>query len=324
MIRATPALVTFLCLTIAAPRAGGYATCGFHDRAITMTAIHWNSEFWVDMLVNEAAKWNSVHRVLNISRTRSNTVPLGQDGRSVISWIAEADLIRAYNLAWSDAVGWTIIWYEGDCGRIIEADQFYNPAISLFAPQAQTPYKLGFQEISLHELGHVLTHDHEDRSLAVMTGPASVSDVLYTSDKVGWLRSAMFRFSVTDRHDMGVFPLRNKGTNKTFSILSPKIVQPGSGFTINNFTVQNLSSGFVETNPKFQVVLENTGTGAVIDVGSFFWSLFCAYCSWDGKLTFQVPRGTPVATYRVVAIFQGTDSDSSNNRAVFGTLRVAI
>lgn len=311
-----------LLLGLSASRTYAYSYCGYHDRDFSMTAHHWNSEFWVDMLVDEANKWNRVHPVLNIGRTRSSTVPLGKDGRNVIGWINEADLSRVYNLSWSGVVGWAISWKSGNCGRVTEADLFFNPGINLFTPQTQVPYSLGYQEIALHELGHVLTQDHENRLLSVMTSGQAVSNVLYSSDKVGWLRSADSNFNVTDRPDMGVFPLSNAGSDKNYSNLLPTSVSAGQNVTINNLSVENLSSGLVTENPQFKIFLENTATGTSTEIGSFSWGSFCAYCQWSGNLTSQVPFGTRSGTYRVVAAYQAWDSDSSNNRAVFGSIVV--
>jgi len=309
-------------LVLWVPSTTAYNYCGFHDRGFSMTAYHFNSEFWVDMLVTEANKWNQVHSVLSIGRTRSSTVPVTRDGNNVISWIAEADLNRFYNLSWSGVVAWTISWKDGSCGRVVEADMFFNPALSLFTPQTQVPYNLGYQETALHELGHVLTLGHEDGSLSVMTSNAAVSNVLYHNDKVGWLRSAAFRFGVTDRRDMGVFPLRNAPGSKVYSTLSPATVARGSSVTIRDFNVENLSSALVFSGPSFRVVLENTATGAATDIGTFSWGDFCAFCEWSGNLTYTVPAGVSPAQYRVAAIFQGSDSDATNNRAVFGIIRV--
>lgn len=274
------------------------------------------------MLVDEANKWNDVHSVLNIGRTPNNQIPLGNDGNNVISWIDEDVLKSAYGLNWEGTVGWTIKWLSGNCTRIIEADVFFNPNISLFTPQNRVEYDLGYQEIALHELGHVITQDHENTSMAVMTSGDPVSDVLYTSDKVGWLRSAAYRFSVTDRSDMGVFPLRGAGESMKYGILSPSTVAKGENVQIQNMTVQNLSSALPFDSPSFKVVLESISTGSPTPIGEFFWEDFCAYCTWSGDLTFQVPGGIPVGRYRVVAVFQESDSDGTNNRAVFGTIQV--
>lgn len=317
------ALLVILFVGVPASYVGAYVYCGFHDRTFAMTAYHWNSEFWVNMLGSEANKWNNVHAVLNIGRVRRSTVPVGNDGNSVISWISESDLNRFYGLSWSSAVAWTISWYSGAaCTRITEADIFFDPSISLFTAQTQVPYNLGYQEIALHELGHVLTQDHENRTAAVMTSGNAVSNVLYTSDKVGWLRSADFSFSVTDRRDMGVFPLRNSGASKIYSTLLPTTVSVGNNVTIRDFTVQNLSSSLTVTNPSFRVLLEHTATGAATDIGWFSWGSFCAYCEWAGNLNYRVPSSTAAGLYRVVAVYQGMDSDGTNNRAVFGTIRV--
>jgi hypothetical protein len=121
-----------------------------------------------------------INSVIQLSRERRSTIPVGRDGRNVIGWLGEADLMSNYNLSWSNGgtVGWTIIWLSSGCGRVEEADMFFWPGISLFTPQREVPYNLGYQEIALHELGHVVTQDHQDTTLAVMTAGASVSDVL--------------------------------------------------------------------------------------------------------------------------------------------------
>jgi hypothetical protein len=46
--------------------AKAFVVCGFHERPLIMRAFHWNSEFWVDMVANEAGKWNAVHPVVCI------------------------------------------------------------------------------------------------------------------------------------------------------------------------------------------------------------------------------------------------------------------
>ena len=323
ILKSLLALILCLILVLFVQVTSAYNYCGFHDRGFNMTAYHFNSEFWVDMLVTEAGKWNAVHPVLNIGRTRSSTVPVTRDGNNVISWISEADLNRFYNLSWSGVVAWTISWKDGNCGRVVEADMFFDPALSLFTPQTQVPYNLGFQETALHELGHVLTLGHEDGSLSVMTSNNAVSDVLYHNDKVGWLRSASFRFGTTDRRDMGVFPLQNAPGSKIYSTLAPATMAHGRSVTIQNLNVENLSSGLAFSRPSYRVVLENTATGTPTDIGTFSWSGdFCAFCEWGGNLTYTVPNGIAPGRYRVVAIFQGADSDSTNDRAVFGTIQV--
>ena len=50
---------------------------------------------------------------------------------------------------------------ERDCGRVLETDVIFNPAITQFTPQTEVPYALGFHEVALHELGHVVTLGHE-------------------------------------------------------------------------------------------------------------------------------------------------------------------
>lgn len=326
--------VTFF-ISQSSARVESYQLCGYHANNIVMTAYYTDSAFWVDLLVTEAQKWNKVHPILNISRSQTsyNSIPLGDDdGKNVVAFINESDLKRVYNTDWRGKVGVAINRYFADtrCARIIEADVFFNPSISNFVPQTKVPYQLGFQEIALHELGHMLTLEHEERTLSVMTGTdtsISVSNVLYASDKVGWLRSADRSFNITDRRDMGVFPLRNKrgllgsGSN-IYSTLSPKKVEQGSEVTIKDFTVENLSSALDVVKPKFKIVLENTKTNATTKVESFSWEIFEGYSLWSGDLPFEVPYDTTPGTYRVVAVYEGADSDSSNDRAMFGSIEV--
>jgi hypothetical protein len=247
--------------------AHAYVICGFHDRPFLMRAIHWNSEFWVDMVANEAGKWNGVHPIVSIYRERRQTVPTGRDDQNIISWLSDSAMQSAYGSGWGTAVGRTIIWREVQCGRVLEADMMFNPSVTLFTAQQQVPYSLGFQEIVLHELGHALTLDHEEGSPAVMTNGAAVSDVLYATDKVGWFRSAQFRFSPHDKSDMGIFPLRSMGGPKRYATISPSTVAAGATFTVRDITVENLSSGIPFTNPQFRAFLVPTAGRSHHDPG---------------------------------------------------------
>lgn len=304
--------------------ASAYVYCGFHDRRYEMRPYYFNSEFWVDILAAEADKWNAVHSVLSLNRTRSRTIPAGKDGQNVIGWIAEADLIRVYNLSWTGLLGVTAIWTDGACGRFVESDMFFNPALTLFTPQTQVPFALGYQEVALHELGHAVTLDHEDRSLAVMTENAAVSDVLHHNDKVGWIRSAAQQFNPlpTPREDMGIFPLRNARDGKVYTTISPTTVARGAPVTIRDFSVENLSSVFPFASPAYFITLEQTSSGASTQIGSFFWRSFAAFSGWSGNLTYTVPAGLAPGQYRVVGVFRDQDSDKTNDRAVFGTIQV--
>jgi hypothetical protein len=319
-------LATFFCLIslMSVSQVSAYVYCGFHDRRYEMRAYYFNSEFWVDMVVAEANKWNRVHPVLSINRTRSNTIPVGRDGQSVIGWINEADLNRFYNLSWSDSLGWTIVTLDGKCGRLVESDMFFNPGITLFTPQVNVPYDLGYQEVALHELGHAVTLDHEDRSLSVMTEFTAVSNVLHHNDKVGWNRSASQKFNPLPNpiEDMGIFPLRGAGSAKFFTTLSPTTVSRGSAVTIRDFSVENLSNVFPFENPVYRIVLEDVSSGAATEIGTFFWDRFGPFSSWSGNLTYTLPLSLTPSRYRVLGVFQGKDSDTTNDRAVFGTIQV--
>jgi hypothetical protein len=302
--------------------AHAYVICGFHDRPFLMRAIHWNSEFWVDMVANEAGKWNGVHPIVSISRERRQTVPTGRDNQNIISWLSDAAMQSAYGSGWGTAVGRTIIWREAECGRVLEADMMFNPSITLFTAQQQVPYSLGFQEIVLHELGHALTLGHEERSPALMTSAGAVSDVLYSTDKVGWFRSAQFRFTPQDKSDMGIFPLRSVGGTERYATITPTTVAAGATFSVRDITVENLSSGIPFANPQFRAFLVPTAGGLITTLGTFSWGSFCAYCTWSGDLTLTLPAGLASTQYRLWIEFSGSDSDLSNNVAPIGLITV--
>ena len=303
----------------------GYVYCGAHDRRYEMRAYYWNSSFWVDMLQQEASKWNAVHSVLSINREKASSFPAKSgDGQSVISWLSDDALKRAYNRPWGLAMGITFARKEKGCGRILETDVIFNPAQTLFTPQTEVPYSQGYQEAVLHELGHVLSLQHEERGLALMAAAPAVSDVLHHNEKVGWIRSAAQRFNPlpTPRQDMGVFPLRKGDGSEVYAAIEPQTVSPGDTVTISDLSVENLSSLFPEQNVRFNVVLENTSTGAVTEIGWFSWPSFGPFSSWHGNLTYRIPSNIGMAEYRVAAIYAGQDSDRSNDRAVFGKVVV--
>jgi hypothetical protein len=302
--------------------AKAFVVCGFHERPLIMRAFHWNSEFWVDMVANEAGKWNAVHPVVSIDRERRSTVPAGRDNRNVIGWLSDASMQSAYGSGWGTNVGLTLIWQDGECGRIVEVDMMFNPSITLFSPQRQVPYSLGFQEIALHELGHALTLDHWESTLAVMTDGAAASNVLYNEDKVGWFRSAQFRFSPQDKSDMGIFPLRAAAGGKRYATINPSTVAAGSTFTVRDITVENLSSGISFPNPQFRAFVVPTSGAFITTLGTFTWASFCAFCHWGGDLTIAVPAGLPPGQYRLWIELSGSDSDLSNNVAQIGLITV--
>lgn len=313
------------------PSVLSYTYCGAHDRQFEMRVYYFHSEFWVDILQAEALKWNHVHSVLSLNRERRATFPAAlKDGQNVVGWMGEADLMRVYNTSWQNslgtAYGWTFARVEKNCGRMLEADLIFNPAITQFSPQTETPYLLGFQEVALHELGHVLTLGHEERGLSLMSAKPHISDVLHHNEKVGWYRSARQRFNPLPApiHDMGVFPLRKGDDSEIFANVSPGVVSPGESVTIEDFSVENLSSEFPVTQPgpRFRVLLENVSSGASTEIGWFAWDRFEPFSSWSGSLTYTVPASMPRATYRVVAVFDGKDVDETNDRAVFGNLDV--
>jgi len=305
--------------------ASAYVYCGFLDHQFIFNAYYFHSQFWVDMVIAESQKWNRIYPALRIDRFESNSVPGGRDGINIIAWISEADFNATYNSTWTKGdVGLTVTWYDRACNRVIEQDMLFNPAISNFTPQTKVPYQLGFQEIALHELGHAVTLDHEDRSLSVMTAAGSVSNVLHHNDKVGWNRSAGQKFNPLPAriNDMGIFPLQNTPGAKIYSTLSSKFVIHGTHLTIRNLTVENLSPIFPFANAQYRFVLESQSTGKVFEMGTLTWASFNRFSDWSGNLTFIVPPRTPTGKYRVAAIFNGKDDDSSNDRADFGTITV--
>jgi len=321
----TGALSLVLAVGLAAAPAFAYTMCGRHDGSHPLSVYYSQGDFWVDLLQEQAEAWNRVHEVLDLRRVDDDSVPLGRDDLSVVTWLSESDLRRHYNLDWSSAVAWTVTWLEthGGCeARVLETDVLFNPTIDVFAPQEEPPYDLGFQEIALHELGHVLGHEHEDAQLAVMTSNDAVSARLYGSDKVGWLSSAAVLLPVRDEPDMGVYPLRQRGAGRSFSRVEPSRAAPGGVLTVGQLTVQNLSAGEAFDDAAFRVLLRSeTGSGER-QIGRISWTAFPPYQEWSGSLGFDLPEDVPTGRYRVVIELDGQDVDDSNNLAILGEVEI--
>jgi hypothetical protein len=287
-----------------------------------MRAYHNGPSLFADLAIREAVRWNAVHSILRVSRVAATRVPASSsDGINVITFLSEYNLRRLYNLSFENAVAWAVVRRDGECGRILQADVLLSPAMTLTAPQTRVPYLLGYQETVLHELGHVLGLGHEDRVLSVMSSDDAVGNVLYADDKVGGRRAAGSRMRPLDRADMGVFPLRVAGASKLYASLSSASVARGSTVQVRDLTVQNLSTAIPFSNVVFDLQLQRPGI-APITAGSASWATFRANSFWSGALSLTVPAGTPPGTYDVAAVFRGSDADSANNRAVFGTLSV--
>ena len=58
------------------------------------------------------------------------------------------------------------------------------------------------------------------------------------------------------------------------------------------------------------------------EIGWFEWASFQPFSHWSGSVTFTIPFAVANGTYRVTAVFDGEDNDSSNDRAVLGTIEV--
>lgn len=302
--------------------AEAFSFCSYHDRPFAMRAYHNGPSLYADLAIREAVRWNAVHSVLRVERVAAARVPArGDDGISVVTFLSEYNIQRLYGLSFVGVAAWTVTRKEEDCGRITQADILVNPALTLTAPQTRVPYRLDYQEVVLHELGHVLGLGHEDDVLSVMTAGAAVGNALYRDDKVGWRRAADFRLSPVDRADIGVFPLRNSGTSKVYATLSAGTAARGSTVQVRDVTVQNLSTAIPVTGVVVDLRLERAGAPPVA-VGAATWATFRADSSWSGNLSLTVPAGAASGTYDVVGAYRGSDTDRSNDRAVFGTLRV--
>lgn len=319
-------IAVVLALALVDAPATAYVYCGSHDGRHVMTAHYWNSMFWVDIVEQQTGPWDRVHPLFSINRSKSQTfrAQLG-DGANVISWLSRDAMQRAYNAPWDDVtMAKTFTKRKKGCGLILETDIMFNPAISNFTLQTDVPYDLGYHEIVLDELGHVLGLDHEERGLALMAASPKVSNVLHHNEKVGWNRAAAQTFNPLPSpiDDMGIFPLRKQGTSETYADVLPYFVSRGDTVDIDDFTVENLSNVFPQQNTRFRVVLENVRSNSKIEIGWFEWASFQPFSHWSGGVTFTIPFGVANGTYRVTAVFDGKDNDSSNDRAVFGAIEV--
>ncbi len=168
-----------------------WKACGYHRDAINYyrwfpiaqnnTWFQTSGGDW-NNLVTGSDPWWIIGQFPNL-----NNLPKFKDGRNNVGVPTSAVLTAGGYPTWGamgNPNGVAFRWYSGNCAQITETDAFANPAIQ--------NNELQFRKTMVHELGHSITLNHEDRFFAILYSgtwrqPPKYGSNLYTrnDDLVG-------------------------------------------------------------------------------------------------------------------------------------------
>jgi hypothetical protein len=311
-------------------RGSDLGTCGYQNLYIVMEQYPTG---WVEWdIANECMfTWNlsrDVFRYVPDDGTFDDNNDVNEFGGYPDSTI----LMNIYGFAWGgSSLGKTISRSFPDCGRIVEADVFLNPAASWSNDPISA---LGTEDVHLirpalmHELGHVWGEQRGDEAYDY-----DVPTVMHgASEEIGedgwgvhaadaWLIRALYDYQDVGA-DVGVESYyAEDGLNN--STITGGVFLPGDLITLGKVTVENMSNFPIQNvNVRFYLSTNRVITTGDRQMGSnWSFAVFGAedISVFDYPLT--IPSDMPPGTYFVGAIvtINGFEDDNyvSNNATFF-------
>lgn len=313
--------------------------CGYLDVVANIELVP--TGFWsYGTLSASVASWNNYMPIwTDIS---SNGTWGDNDVNEIAGWISEADLLRIYNFRWGSAIGLTMSNISNQCGRINEADVFFNPRESWtddLSTALANPSVYLLRTVAMHELGHVWGYF------------SGVCDETYTYDFASVMHA--YNFVVEDgygvhatdaymirRHydDQATIPksFRDLGVESYYadeylisSTTNKSTYFQGESITLSDVLVENMSYGTLsDVRVRFYLSTDRSISTSDYRLGSYwYWSTFIGEGTSVWDYTTEIPSDIPPGTYYVGAIVthNGLNNDdyAANNTTFFkSTIRV--
>ncbi len=297
--------------------------CGHCELSLVMEQV---PESWTWWQHNNDALW-LWNQFMDVYRYTDDDGTWGDNDESeFVGFPSDTDLYDVYEYHWDGATGMCVTsWTECECCELTQSDIAFNPSYTWYENLSDTlgrSARILYRPNVMHELGHSwglqggsCTEDYSYDVPSVMH--AYYSDIV----EDGWGIHASDAWAIRDdysdqtaiigRKDVGVESyygdcgLHNTTTDKT-------AYGVGEAITINNITVENMSSS-ATTGVRIRLWLStnNTISGSDYQMGAYwYWDSFSAESYWTGSLTTTIPS-VPLGTYYVGAIVT-TDGSSYN------------
>jgi hypothetical protein len=265
-----------------------------------------------------------------------NELPVANNNRNNCGVPSNAQMSAGGYSTWTSlgANGVCYRWYDSSCGRIRETDVFANPSIGA--------NELQFRKTMVHELGHALGLDHEDRYVAIMVSGTwrvppnySSNDYLRGDDIIGgrasmtagnsntsgsWVLNNAWRdmLTVSQSHpNWG--SAGDVGTHMTR--LSTYSANGGQSVQLQRMFIENRGPQSFPSTLTLRVYLSTNNIISTADtqVASMTWPSYGAFgFSNNFNISFTVPTTIPTGNYYVGWILSTPDSEleTANNTGI--------
>lgn len=293
---------------------------------------------WSDAFERALARWNQAQGVARFTVFRDTVNEIGpRNHRNETAWLDRSTADALYGPTSPNAIAVNYYWARG-CGSLIESDIIFYPSVTWTLSRdtdASLPeFYLG--EVAIHEVGHSLAFDHDDRWLTVMNSATHVQPSLLGYPHVDERQALpVMGYPVSSYTDVALMnyleaPLRNgtpTGTRYPTVTVSSSTLRPGDVITLDDLMVQNWSTtGPRAVEVEFVFSADQQASTDDAPGGSVRWNNVAstgAFGADPARIT--VPE-LPPATYYLIAVTDRAqrvvEAYENNNQWVMGVFFV--
>jgi hypothetical protein len=323
-------------IPMSAPLSGERAAlcyCGYFDLHLVMEQVPTSWTSW-DFNNDSMALYNDF---MDIYRYVPDDGSFGDNSENEFAgWPSSATVAGIYGSGYGGAlaVTWTFFPSGCPCCELSQADVMFNPAYSwtysFSSALDQTP--VNYQPVVIHELGHTWGFQRGSCTEDYSYSRPSVMHAYYNNIiEDGWGLHSWDAFAIRDlynnqvgvpgRTDIGCESYAAVGGSLTNATTNTVTYRPGDTITINNLSVENMSTTAI-SGYRIRLWLSTNTTISTADhqMGGYWnWDSFGENSWWDGSLTTAVPNVPPGLYYVGIMVTRGgsaytlSDDLTSNN-----------
>ncbi|MCA9312039.1 MAG: hypothetical protein KDA21_12580, partial [Phycisphaerales bacterium] len=308
--------------------------CGYFDLYLTMEQVPTS---WWSYNENNDSMYE-YNQIMDIYRYVADDGSFGNNSENEFcGWLSQSTLNSVYGFNWGSSLALTITWYPSGCPccELSQADIMFNSAYTWtenFDAALGNSSLINYKPVVFHELGHSwgaqrgsCTEDYSYSQLSVMH--AYYNNIVENGFGMhawdAWALRDLYDAdtSILARQDMGVESYYTSGGSLTNSFTNTSTYYPGDTITLNNLTVENMSSSSTsDVRIRLYLSTNNIISTGDYQMGSYWsWSSFGSAGWWSGDLTTSIPSSIPPGEYYVGMIvtrggasYLGDDYGSNN------------
>lgn len=298
--------------------------CGYHNLNLVMEQV---PEDWWSWTHNNDSMWQW-NQFMDVYRYVPSDGKVGNNtDNEFCGWMDDNTLNDIWGRKWNGALAVCFTsWVWCECCEIIESDIVFNPAYSWWEDLDDTFGKSGrvlYRPVVMHELGHswgmqrgecVEDYNYDRPSVMHAYYSGIVEDGWGLHGVDAWAIRRLYddQKSWITRKDVGVESYYASGSLKNTST-DKSSYYPGDAITINNMTVENMSSA-ATAGVRFRFYLSVNDIISEGDhrMGGWWgWDSLARETWWTGDISTTVPDVPPGTYY--VGIIVTVDGGSYNS-----------